>query len=119
MRWGETVDRENVIKALECRKSSDKRCGNPCEETGFCYYARAIRGIDGEIYLPYVCDKEQICKDALELLKEQQDIVRCKDCRWWHPDYKQQKGYCGQANGMTEKQPTWFCADGERRTDDA
>ena len=46
-----------------------------------------------------------------------QQLVRCMDCRWWHPDYKQQKGYCGQANGMTEKQPTWFCADGERRED--
>ena len=65
------MNREKVIKALECRKSSDKRCGNPCEKTGFCYYARAIRGSDGEIYLPYVCDKEQICKDAIALLKEQ------------------------------------------------
>ena len=56
----------------------------------------------------------------VRLLEEQErsDVVRCKDCRWWHPDYKQQKGYCGQANGMTEKQPTWFCADGERRDND-
>ena len=65
------MDREKVIKALECRKNADKRCGNPCEDIGLCHYATAIRGLDGEIYRPFICDRERICADAITLLKEQ------------------------------------------------
>ena len=66
-------DREKVIKALECRKNADKRCGNPCEDTGLCHYATAVRGLDGEIYKPFICDRERICADAIALLKEQEN----------------------------------------------
>ncbi len=52
---------------------------------------------------------------AEELLKEQPQIVRCKDCR----HYKD--GFCynpntyddGKTRGNTV--PDWYCADGERR----
>ena len=85
------IDREKVIKALECRKNADKRCGNPCEETGLCHYATAVRGLDGEIYKPFICDRESICADAIALLKEQEavepymdydghDVWRCGNC---------------------------------------
>ena len=68
------MDRAKLIKAIECRKEARKRCGNPCEETGHCYYARCIIAPDGDRYLPYFCDVEQICEDALKLLKEQEVI---------------------------------------------
>ena len=63
------MDREKVIKAIECRKNADKRCGNLCEETGACHYATAVRGLDGEIYKPFICNREQIYDDAIALLK--------------------------------------------------
>ena len=69
------MDREEVIKALECRKNADKRCGNPCEDTGSCHYATAVRGLDGEIYKPFICDRERICADAIALLTEQQQEI--------------------------------------------
>lgn len=68
------LDMEKVIKALECRKNAHKRCGNPCEETGSCHYATAVRDINGEIYRPFICDRERICTDARDLLKEQEPI---------------------------------------------
>ena len=68
-------DREKVIKALECRKNADKRCGNPCEETGMCHYATAVRDLDGEIYKPFVCDRERICTDALALINTQYKLI--------------------------------------------
>ena len=67
------IDREKVIKALECRKNADKRCENPCEETGICHYATAVRDINGEIYRPFICDRERICTDVIDLLKEKQE----------------------------------------------
>ena len=66
---------EKVIKALECRKNADKRCGNPCEDTGLCHYATAVRGLDGGIYRPFICDRERLCEDAIALLKKQQKLI--------------------------------------------
>lgn len=66
------VDKDIVIKAVECRKNAHKRCGNPCENTGACHYAKAIYGLDYEPILPYVCDTESLCNDVLAMLKEQE-----------------------------------------------
>ena len=51
--------------------------------------------------------------DALALLKEQPDIVRCGDCKYYS------NGFCYNPNTFDEKTcgntvPDWFCADGER-----
>ena len=51
--------------------------------------------------------------DAITLLKEQETVVRCKDCK--HCKYPEsEKDWCknGHLHGNAE---TWFCADGERR----
>ena len=49
-------------------------------------------------------------EDALELLKEYQQIVRCKDCKHIGDMYKCPVFY------SKEKQPDdWFCADSKRR----
>jgi len=63
---------------------------------------------------------QQTIRDALELinyqdqhieafLKDQEKIVRCKDCKYYDPD----TGICakGYMHGYAD---TWFCADGER-----
>lgn len=67
-------DREKVIKAVECRKNVHKRCGNPCEWTGNCVYAKCIRGNDGEPYYPCYCDDERLFEDVLALLREQEPV---------------------------------------------
>ena len=46
--------------------------------------------------------------DTLELLKEYQKIVRCKDCR--HNDGAR----CENLDIWVEDDPDWFCADGEK-----
>ena len=50
-----------------------------------------------------------IASDALELLKEQPEIVRCKDCKW----YDERISMCDNC-GLPREQP-FFCADGKRR----
>lgn len=55
--------------------------------------------------------------DILALLKEQPQIVRCKDCK----HYKD--GFCYNPNTYDDEKtrgntvPDWFCADGERRSE--
>jgi hypothetical protein len=96
------MDREKVIKGLECCLTFDSPCGD-CP-----YYTyEDIQELDCERNLRH---------DALSLLKEQKADVMCADCRWWH-ESKTFKGYgdCGQANGKTLKPSNWYCADGKRR----
>ena len=61
-------------------------------------------------------DKFQVaalsCAGRISLLKEQSEIVRCKDCRYLNED----TGICivGIQHGYKD---TWFCAYGKRRDD--
>ena len=48
---------------------------------------------------------ENLMADALSVLKEQPDVVRCKDCA---------RNCDGQCGGTEIVSPDWFCADGER-----
>lgn len=61
----------------------------------------------------WLAEINQGAKDALELLKEQPDIVRCKECKYYS------NGFCYNPNTFDEKTcgntvPDWYCADGER-----
>ena len=56
---------------------------------------------------------QRIVLNAIGLLKEHEQIVRCKDCKYCEYP-KSEKEWCkkGHLHGNAE---TWFCADGERR----
>lgn len=56
--------------------------------------------------------KNSLClalMNALRLLKEQPDVVRCKDCKLWHDSIK-----CPLYSNGIETSKNWFCAAGER-----
>lgn len=60
--------------------------------------------------------------EYLQLLPDKmQPLVRCKDCKYWYfADNRipcEQENVCGR-NGIAVT-PDWYCADGERREDDA
>ena len=47
-------------------------------------------------------------------------VVRCKDCKnYGHGDWYKESGECMIKAGYFPVTSDWFCADGERRTDDA
>ena len=51
-----------------------------------------------------------------------QELVRCKDCRWWDTDGygiefgNEGDGWCDHIERDTHGD--WFCADGERKDDE-
>lgn len=51
--------------------------------------------------------------DALKLLKEQEAVVRCKDCEYCEYP-KAEKEWCKKGH-LYRNAETWFCADGKRR----
>lgn len=52
-------------------------------------------------------------KELEALMKEQPDVVRCKDCKYGEP-WGVLIG-CGKSKGFgITHNPDWFCADGER-----
>ena len=122
-------DIDKVIKGLETCKSTDKTCSD-------CPY-------NGEVCTTSLCDDvlsllkeqeeqshelQQIINDGFEamkvatkrikeleaLLKEQPDVVRCKDCKHWD----EKKNECHNVHSYMQFRPcfgNWFCADGERK----
>lgn len=85
-------DREKVIKGLECLTNED-----PYMSTIACAEKKCPYAVIPDCNLA-------IWHDALELLKEQEIVVRCKDCK-----HRLECDYC------IENGDDWFCADGERR----
>ena len=57
-------------------------------------------------------------RDAVELLKEQPEIVRCKDCMYNSISDSESLGQCLIQYGWFPARPDWFCADGKKRNDD-
>lgn len=51
--------------------------------------------------------------DVIALLKEQWQIVRCKDCKHYHPGFT-----CDLMQKPIMKGDDYFCADGERKVID-
>ena len=50
--------------------------------------------------------------DAIAMLKELPEIVRCKNCKWFS-----EKGFCKHPDGGAGniRPADWFCGDGKRR----
>lgn len=88
------IDREKIIKGLEC-------CG---ESSG---YGCSWCPYDAECRAKTLSGCAHLCQDALELLKEQPKIVRCKDCKHYMTIHCTCDGCCISDN--------WFCADGEEK----
>ena len=85
---------EKVINGLTCCIDH-----NDCKK---CPYANE--------YDPIFDCIDKTRKDALELLKGQQEIVRCKDCQHHFRDQcTNMDGACYQSFVGDD----WFCADGE------
>ena len=91
---GRLIDREKVIKAIGGCINDDSFC-NKCD-------------YDGCVFQHGSCEKDLLA-DALALLKEQEAVVRCKDCR----HYKD--GKCFFTMRRYGLKDNWYCADGERK----
>ena len=92
------IDREKVIKYLkayvDCYGNRHSKCEPDCMLYGY--------GDCAKYAVKYI-------SNALDLLKEQPEIVRCKDCKYWNEDDHD----CNIKVGHFTAPPDWFCADGE------
>lgn len=71
-------------------------------------------GQDVTVYFPDTMVKHEKC----EPMKEQEAIVRCKDCKFHKKNIKG-KGYCcGTCDDLGSVDDDWYCADGERKDSD-
>jgi hypothetical protein len=88
------MDREKVIRAWECCNPFNRKC-NECPYEKDCYHDGISR---------------HMVADAVALLKEQEAVVRCKDCK--HSTVSESGLIkCGHVFRMAD----FFCADGERK----
>lgn len=54
------------------------------------------------------------CENCAIAIEDRQPVVRCRDCKHWEPE---RDGHCPYNHIFTA--PDWFCADGERKDNDA
>lgn len=82
-----------------------------------------MRLIDAErIVYSWIIDKDGEEHDGITLQSiidkmptvDAEPVVRCKDCKYWEYDVIFPDGWC---RGKHQGNPSWFCADGERRED--
>ena len=92
------IDKKKVIKGL-------KECSIDDVDCKHCPY-------NGEGNQKYGC-KTVMQREALKLLKEQPEIVRCRECKYGE---KVNSVYlCGKTRGFgLSHAPDWYCADGEK-----
>lgn len=96
------AEREKVLTGLECCINSlYDPCPHHCP-----YHAECTNRVS---FAPLLAD-------SVKLLKELPDIVRCKDCKHFYSEVKNEfTTYIG-CNAMHDTWgENWFCADGERR----
>ena len=97
------MDREKVIKAWECCNPFNRKC-KECPYEKDCYHDGVSR---------------HMVADAVALLKEQPDIVLCKDCKHHGEKYTHANGYeyvvCWRDGYGIHKLANGFCDCGERK----
>ena len=101
MRYLPKNDIKKIVKALEdIRDSMDKNQCYACNH-------EFIETQDGFM--------SNILTNCVEFLKKYPNIVQCKDCKYFRPGLLIE---CKKFHN-TKQSFDWFCADGERRTNDA
>lgn len=101
------IDHEKVKKGLECCLHSSK---SHCDKCPYIY--ESLCSIN-------YCTAD-LASDVLDLLKENPDIVRCKDCKNWIAGYITDKDEfippkCGKYQQMVGHSNDDFCNLAERR----
>ena len=100
------VERDRVIKGLECCSAM---CGAACRECP--YNDECMDVVDSGV--------AHLAANALELLKEQLSIVRCKDCKYHSEKYLHANGHeyvvCWHDGYGIHKLADGFCNYGERK----
>lgn len=84
---------------------------------------KIIKGLESQLDdLSQYADSDEVltltqdqAKDILSMLKEHTEIIRCKDCIYYDPEWVDEE--CRLFRDFTTE-PEWFCADGKRRDDD-
>ena len=100
--WSDTYDKAYIIGTLEEVPSADVVERQKYEQ---------IKGL----YEQSLIDRESMAKEL-----EATDIVRCKECKhaFINEHHSNRPLICGRTKMCGTTKEDWFCADGERRTDD-
>ena len=96
-------DKDKVMKGLSCCIVS------MAEEEPF---AKCEKCPYGTISIDVQTCRSILSAEALELLKEREEIVRCKDCAMSHPWNDDVVQCRNKKISSTYVQKDWFCADG-------
>ena len=121
-------DREKVLLGLKyCGKGCNSKCpywhqfgfgDDGCTHTMRMDALELLKEQDDEIKILHSDlndlqkEHDKLLDKKIPLITNGQEVVRCKDCKhWWYGNY------CDK-HGKGQDIADWFCADGERGSDD-
>lgn len=116
------ADLEKVIKGLESHRERTVCVNEEGEVCPYFSYEDCHRRLTDDAL--ELLKAHALYSDALEILKVQRPtvdavpVVRCKDCKWFR-DSNGIDGFCYCDRIYRRCGTHWFCADGERKTDNA
>lgn len=73
-------------------------------------------GLIGDDYVSELVEQKKVFDTIVDVQPtvDAEPVVRCQDCKYWEYDVIFSDGWC---RGKHQGNPSWFCADGERRED--
>lgn len=106
------ADREKIIKELEnlrdiCNAKSNMAIGN-----GKIAWAGYANTADDAIIMLKEHGKKKFFVDSDGKITPLPDVVRCKDCKWYHQAFANEGRCVNHDNDFHN--PDWYCADGKR-----
>ena len=106
-------DREKVMRGLKCHAAHGFKMCSECP-----YYPDEIEYEDDDDLEGTVCE-ERLASDALALLKEQEQPVRCAECKYYgrggNPDGF---GWCGRPGAGCSLPEDYYCKYGTKKEAD-
>lgn len=70
-------------------------------------------------YIIKVDENKKDIDGGMPLQDKPQELVRCKDCKWFINDHNEVDGWMTCTLLRQEVDKEWFCANGERKDDAA
>ena len=116
------IDRDKVIKGLECLTQRKEPTVNPCRDCGYINrpnFAICVKDVASDA-LVLLKEQDSVIEalksdldETLAVLGEYAEIVRCRDCVHAEPERVEEEIWCPVTCSL--RSMDWFCADGERK----
>ncbi len=116
---GDYISRADAIEAVKSTKpivrSTERNWGKMIAEQHSKELVKALKALPSADAVPFDIQLQSTREVLDQFAEDRVKVVRCKDCRWYEPKYKDKEYDCPQ--GLYAVYADDYCSYGERRED--